>query len=239
MSRRILVVDDEPHIVSSLKDIFALEGWESDAAHTGREAVDAMARERCDAVVMDLRMPELNGLETIDHLRSIDPELPIILMTAFSRDEIIRHAVKEGSMTIEADRGPAEVAEQMADLDGAAIVAHPERVFLDRIALIRRAEDADVRRTRSPAVALRLLQSGGPMSILLECALPRRGGKTVPYLIGRPTPTVTVFLARLAEDDAGRRAVLKGSPVRAFLSKPFHPGQLIAELREILPDQSD
>lgn len=80
--QRILVVDDDPAVASVLRRGLAYEGFAVDTASSGAEAL-AVARERSpDVVILDIMMPGLDGLEVLRRLRTADPQLPILLLTA-------------------------------------------------------------------------------------------------------------------------------------------------------------
>ena len=81
---KILVVDDEAAIRTLLVDVFSDEGYAVRSASNGRAAVAMVEHERPDLIVMDVMMPELDGMETLHRLRSM-PKLvnvPVLLMSA-------------------------------------------------------------------------------------------------------------------------------------------------------------
>ena len=79
---RILVVDDEPAVRESLDRALRLEGYEVDLAATGREALDALADQAPDAVVLDLMMPRVDGLEVCRRMRAAGDRTPVLVLTA-------------------------------------------------------------------------------------------------------------------------------------------------------------
>ena len=80
--QRILVADDDPAVTSVLKRGLSYEGFAVDTARSGMEAL-AVARDRSpDLVVLDVMMPELDGLEVLQRLRGADEHLPILMLTA-------------------------------------------------------------------------------------------------------------------------------------------------------------
>lgn len=83
---RILVVDDDRAVRESLRRSLAFNGYTVDLAEDGVEALDAIANERPDAVVLDVMMPRLDGLEVCRQLRSTGDDLPILVLTA--RDSV-------------------------------------------------------------------------------------------------------------------------------------------------------
>ena len=79
---RVLVVDDEPSLAELLSSVLRYEGWDVRAAGTGAEAV-RMAREfRPDAVVLDIMLPDFNGLEVMRRLRAEIPQVCVLFLTA-------------------------------------------------------------------------------------------------------------------------------------------------------------
>jgi two-component system response regulator HydG len=96
-SVRVLLVDDETGIVDSLRILFRGEGYEVLTALGGAEAIDILDSENPDLVVTDIRMPAVSGLEVLARSREIDPEVPVILMTAQASLQSAVRAVNEGA----------------------------------------------------------------------------------------------------------------------------------------------
>jgi two-component system NtrC family response regulator/two-component system nitrogen regulation response regulator GlnG len=82
MSRRILIVDDDRDMVRTLCDIFTLRGWDTGKAYSGDEAIDAQKTSAYDRVLMDIKMPGLDGISAYKSLSRLFPKLPVVLMTA-------------------------------------------------------------------------------------------------------------------------------------------------------------
>ncbi|OMC35488.1 DNA-binding response regulator [Mycobacterium sp. GA-1841] len=83
---RILVVDDDRAVRESLRRSLSFNGYSVELAQDGVEALDAIAADRPDAVVLDVMMPRLDGLEVCRQLRSTGDDLPILVLTA--RDSV-------------------------------------------------------------------------------------------------------------------------------------------------------
>lgn len=83
---RILVVDDDRAVRESLRRSLSFNGYSVDLAQDGLEALDAIANDRPDALVLDVMMPRLDGLEVCRQLRSTGDDLPILVLTA--RDSV-------------------------------------------------------------------------------------------------------------------------------------------------------
>ncbi len=79
--QRILIIDDEPHILLMLKKMLERTGYEIDLASNGKEGLDLFTRKPSDLVITDIIMPEKEGLETIREMKRMPPELKIIAMS--------------------------------------------------------------------------------------------------------------------------------------------------------------
>jgi two-component system, NtrC family, response regulator HydG len=93
---RILVVDDDRRMTHTLADILTLAGHEVVEATSGSDAILKAHTLVFDCVLSDVRMPGMNGLELYRELRIIQPGLPVVLMTAYAAENIIRHSLEEG-----------------------------------------------------------------------------------------------------------------------------------------------
>jgi DNA-binding NtrC family response regulator len=93
----ILVADDERSIRLMLETGLTLNGFHVTSVRTGREALEAAGTGAFDAVLSDIYMPELGGLELVEALRAADPHLPIVLMTAQGSVEVAVEAVARGA----------------------------------------------------------------------------------------------------------------------------------------------
>jgi two-component system response regulator HydG len=94
---RLLIVDDEPHVRSSLAAWFRDEGYQVHVASGGKEALEALGREGADILIVDIKMPGMDGLELQRRVRAVAPESTVVIMTAFAAVETAVQALKEGA----------------------------------------------------------------------------------------------------------------------------------------------
>ncbi|NUR08491.1 MAG: response regulator transcription factor [Nocardioidaceae bacterium] len=83
---RVLVVDDEVNIAELISMAVRYEGWEPTVAHTGSKAMSAARNDRPDAVVLDVMLPDFDGMEVLRRMRGQHPDVPVLFLTA--RDSV-------------------------------------------------------------------------------------------------------------------------------------------------------
>ncbi|HEY2911008.1 MAG TPA: sigma-54 dependent transcriptional regulator, partial [Gemmataceae bacterium] len=93
----LLLVDDEPNVLYSLELSLAAEAIDIVTAQTGKDALRRLRRGAIDAVILDVRLPDMSGLDVFDRIRADDPRLPVIIMTAHGTTETAIEAMKRGA----------------------------------------------------------------------------------------------------------------------------------------------
>src|ERR1043165_6520788 len=78
----VLIVDDEPGTLNVLRDILEDDGYETCAARNGREALSVYQAQQPDAVILDLKMPGMDGLTALDEIKRLDPHARVAILSA-------------------------------------------------------------------------------------------------------------------------------------------------------------
>ena len=78
---KILVIDDEQDIRNLLDTLLRRKGYDVVLAESGRKGLELFRRERPDVIVLDLKMPEMDGLTVLRQIHSLDPKKPVIILT--------------------------------------------------------------------------------------------------------------------------------------------------------------
>ncbi|GAW91600.1 response regulator [Calderihabitans maritimus] len=94
---KILVIDDDAGVRFTLQEIFKYVGWKTITAANGMEGVEKFSSENPDVVVVDYHMPVLDGLETVQRVRSMDQYVPIVVLTVDERQEIADQFLDAGA----------------------------------------------------------------------------------------------------------------------------------------------
>jgi DNA-binding response OmpR family regulator len=84
--QKILIVEDEPDMARGLKDILEFEGYQVIVAATGRAALQALARDTADCIILDIMLPDLNGYQVCEKIRGQKINAPILMLTAKAQD---------------------------------------------------------------------------------------------------------------------------------------------------------
>lgn len=85
---KLLIVDDDAQLRTSFEKILKLEGYDTVTASSGEAGIEAVALHRPDCVIMDVRLPGMDGLAAFSEIKKIAPRLPVIIMTAFGTTDI-------------------------------------------------------------------------------------------------------------------------------------------------------
>ena len=99
MPKRVLLVEDEPNIVESLRFLLCRAGFDVDVQMNGREGLNAARDMPPDVLILDVMLPEINGIEVLRQLRADDPgrALPILMLTAKGQREDRERAIEAGA----------------------------------------------------------------------------------------------------------------------------------------------
>ena len=97
MATRLLIVDDEPNILGTVRRMLELEGYQVEVAGSGRVALERLRARECDAVLLDVAMAELDGLETLKTLRQEFATLPVVMMSGHATLQTAVEATKLGA----------------------------------------------------------------------------------------------------------------------------------------------
>jgi CheY-like chemotaxis protein len=97
---RVLVVDDNPGIVRTTMLVLQCEGYDVATACNGVEAIEQVSQTRYDVILLDVKMPVMNGMEALVKIRAIDQQVTVVVMTAEASERLTAQALREGAHRI-------------------------------------------------------------------------------------------------------------------------------------------
>ena len=134
MTDKVLIVDDEQDFLNIISDRLTARDMNVSTASSAKDAIKQIDEESFDAVVLDLQMPEMDGLETLKVMKEKNPDLQVILLTGHATVEKGIEAMKLGAM---------DLIEKPADL--ATIVERIKRAKAEKIILVEKKSEQRIR----------------------------------------------------------------------------------------------
>ncbi len=237
MTRAVLVIDDDRQMAQTLCAVLRLHGWDPTPGYSGEEAIRAVTGKSFAAVIMDVKMPGLDGVEAFRLIRREHKHLPVILMTAYAAHELLAQAEREGVLTILPKPLPlARLTDTLAELarSGPVLVLDDEPEFLETIGDILSARDVDVIKASTLDETLQLLAETTPRVIVMDLQLGSLRPQDAVVAIKRVSPEVLLILysghPELIDETVAR---LPADWVHATLRKPFAPDRLVELLNGV------
>jgi DNA-binding NtrC family response regulator len=236
--KRILVVDDDRQMVRTLCDILRMKGWDAQGRYSGEEGVEAVNRQVFDAVLMDIKMTGMNGVDALRAMKKARPDVCVVLMTAYASHELLSRAVEEGALEVLTKPVPLrELTERLEE-----VLSHGRPVLVvdddgDSFAELRtrlRAKGYEVIKATTLDEALVVLESAHPVAAVLDIPLDHLEPRDAVLTIKRLSPAVTLILSsgtpQLLDETTTE---LPSGFVHATLKKPFPPEKLLELLDDV------
>lgn len=250
---RVLIVDDDRDVREVLVETFRLAGFEVLAAANGLEALLSVKRERPDAVVLDLMMPRLGGVEALKRIRSYNPGIRVLVVTGNIDPELQRQATAAGAAAVFTK--PVSAATLVSALAGApspppapvAATPAPEagtatgRVLVvdDNAEVRTMLEDAltalgyQARTVSDGAAAVRAVIDESPDVVLLDVYMPGLSGVgALPTIVALAPHAKVIMISGAANEDVLKRSLAFGA--HDYVTKPFEISSLSRALETAL-----
>ncbi len=234
---RILVVDDDPMMTRTLVDILRVKGYEAEAAYSGAEALQRLAEGVFDCVLTDIKMPEADGVTLCRAIKTRQPDLPVVLMTAYTTHERVREGLDEGAIAVLAK--PLDINALLSFFsvlrkERTVVIVDDDPEFVRTLGAILRARGFTVIPiTTDPLDIIERIKENGQV-ILLDMKLDDISGLEVLRAIRVQYPFVPVILVTgyLTEMGTDIKAALQIKAVTC-LYKPLQIEELIQTLTAI------
>ncbi len=235
MKTNILVVDDLKSIRLTLGGILEDEGHNVVLAENGYQAIEAARQMPFDVIFMDIKMPGINGVQTFREVKKINPQAVVIMMTAYSVEDLVREALEEGAYTVVYK--PFDMEHIVNIIESAlhkTLILVVDDYFADRETLKVILEDRGYRvvTAETGADALLKVRQKHFDIIFLDIRLPDLDGVKIFEKVKQMDPEVAVIMMTgFSEEEMIRRAASQGSYTCIY--KPFNVENIISLVGQI------
>lgn len=226
----ILVVDDIRSMRVTLGGILEDKGHNVVMAENGYQAIEAVKKTLFDVIFIDIKMPGINGVQTFREIKKIDRKAVVIMMTAYSVEDLLKEALEEGAYAtvykpFDVDKIIAVIEEVLHEKTLILVV---DDKFSDRETLKTILEDKGYRvaTAKDGTEAIEMVKSKHYNIIFLDVVLPGIDGVETFERVKGIDPEVTVIMMTgYTEEDLVRKAVSEGAYTCVY--KPFNMEKLI------------
>jgi len=236
----ILIVDDSASTCRTLSLILERKGYLVATALDGVTAIQRVRERAFDLVLVDIKMPSLDGTATYRRIKHIRPEASVIMMTAYAVQDLVDEALRQGARAVV--HKPLDIGELLALIEKARgailgarmLVADDDRATCSTLGqmLTNRGHRVSVAHTSEEAIAA--AHDGSCDIALLSMELPGLKGIETYLAIKRIRPQVVAIMMTAHEEGAVDRIRLAlDSNAHAVLPKPIAPTQVVELLHDI------
>jgi DNA-binding NtrC family response regulator len=241
MTRRALIVDDDKSMVKTLSDVLQFKGWEVATAYSGSEAVAAASARPFDVVLMDIKMPGMDGVDAFKAIKAKRPGIKVVLMTAYAAQDRVAEAEREGVLRVLPK--PVNIG-SLLDLLASSLnnnkpvlLVDSDAVFLKTLSEVLRLRGFETILAQNVEQAKRLMAERKPRAVLLHLRLGTASAREAIIAVHDISPSVALILYS-GEPGAVEEAAL-GVPlswIHAYLQKPFAVDQITGVLNAVRTD---
>jgi two-component system response regulator HydG len=236
----ILVVDDLRSMRLTLGGILEDKGHNVVTVEDGYQAIEAVRKKHFDAIFMDIKMPGINGVQTFREVKKIDPKAVVIMMTAYSVEDLVKEAVEEGAYAIvykpfDIDKIIATIEEVLSEKTLILVV---DDQFGDRETLKAILEEKGYRvaTANDGTETIQMVKGGHYDIIFLDIRLPDMNGVETFERVKTIDPrAVVIMMTGYTEEQLIKRAI--GSGAYTCIHKPFDMEKVIALVEKIAEEK--
>lgn len=237
MSRHALIVDDDVSMVKTLGDILQLQGWEVTTAATGAAAVQLAATRAFDVVLMDVKMPGMDGVSALKAMKAARRDLPIVLMTAYAAEDRLAEAERAGVVRILPK--PVDIGALMALLASAVAARRPvllidhDAAFLRTLSEVLELQGFETMVAATLDEGRRLAMERSPSAVLLHLHLGPISARDAVSAVHAASPALALVIYSGWPEGAEEVNDVPREWIHAYLQKPFAVDELTGLLNGI------
>ena len=225
----ILVVDDNEDLLETFAMILKRRGFNVETAGDGVSAVDKFKAQEFDVTLMDIVMPEMNGVEAFQKIKKVQPEASIILMTAYSDEDLIKTAKKEGAKRI--INKPIRIDQLIEMINEAAssepiLVIDDDTDICDTLTRVLKQQGHEVMTANSGEDAIVIAQDKDLQMAFIDVKLPNIDGLETLLRLKEINPDIlTVMMTGFRNEVKDALDKAQEASAITCLYKPFDPAE--------------
>lgn len=242
---KILLVDDNIAFIDSIKDVLEDEGYHVVTADSGEAALKRTQDQPFDLVLMDIKMPGMNGVESFIRMKQMDPDVRVILFTAYALDELIQQAHDHGVLAVlkkplEMDVLIKAVEEASCCLKGGCIlIADDDKALCENLYDTLSESGYNVVMAHGAEAVIKAAAREQYDVLLLDMKLPERNGLEVYRQVKKMQPSlITIMMTGYADEmrELIRQAIQES--IYTLLPKPIDMNQLLNLLEKAIEERT-
>ncbi len=234
--KNILIVDDELEMRELLYDILSRKGYEVSTAPSGEEALSLMQKERPALIILDIKMPGMDGIQTLKKIRGFDEKVEVVMLTSVATDELEKEAREIGvsdflrkglgvelfmkmvaKLLVKKEAGPAAEGEQR----GKILVVDDEPEVCSLLSDFLTKKGYQVIVANSGQEAISLVREEKPQLVLLDIRMPGMDGMFTLKRVKEIDEEIAVIMISAAQDmELAKQALELGA--YDYIAKPFN-----------------
>ena len=229
---KILLVDDEKEFVDSLSERLELRDLDADIAYDGEQALQAVKAGEPDLMVLDLRMPGIDGIEVLRRVKKSHPGVQVIILTGHGTDKEEREAKNLGAFAYL--QKPVDIDQLVGALHKEklkVLLVDDEKEFVDSLSERLELRNIDPEIAYDGEQAIRAVEEGNPDLMVLDLRMPGINGIEVLRKVKKTNPDVQVVVLTGHGTDKEEKIAKKLGAV-AYLKKPVDVDKLVRTMNK-------
>lgn len=235
---KILVVDDNEEFCENMKDILEVKDYEVEVVYDGFSAIEIVKQKKFDIILLDIKMPIMNGLETYKKIKKITPDTKVFMITAYAVEDLIKEALKEGAFGVL--RKPIDfnklfdLIEKSLKSSGLIFIVDDDENLCENLKEILTHHNYVVTVAHNGVDAIEKVKEENFDIILLDMKLPILNGFEVFCSIKELRPNVTVIIITGYINDLRKQIdLMLTKKAYICLEKPINIDYLLNLIKEI------
>jgi DNA-binding response OmpR family regulator len=234
---KVLVVDDDRQMVKTVCDILKIKGFATAFAFTGKDAVEMVREEKPDCVLMDIKMPGISGVEALQKIKGMAPDLPVVLVSAYTTEAVAKEAKQLGADTVLTKPVDFQMLFSFLALlrkEESILIVDDDMNYAKTVGDVLQSRSFRMETEADPKNVLGHMERDYKLAVLLDLKLGDTDGLEVLKAVRAKYPTKPVVLVTGYRDEM-TDSIEKGLKIGAYtcLHKPFEMDGLIDTIKEI------